>query len=133
MKENSFKLTKERSRRCPAQTVTDADYADDIALLANTATQAESMLHNLERAKSGIGLHANADKTEYMFFNQRGDIPTLKGGPFKLLDKFTYFGSSVSSTENNINMRLAKAWKAIDRLSVIWESDLTDKMKRSFF
>ena len=29
--------------------------------------------------------------------------------------------------------RLAKAWAAIDRLSVIWKSDLTDKMKRSFF
>ena len=30
-------------------------------------------------------------------------------------------------------MRLAKAWTAIDRLSVIWKSDLTDKMKHSFF
>ena len=29
--------------------------------------------------------------------------------------------------------RLAKAWTAIDRLSVIWKSDLTDKMKCSFF
>ena len=36
MKVNSFKLTKEKSRRYPAQTFTDADYADDIALLANT-------------------------------------------------------------------------------------------------
>ena len=30
-------------------------------------------------------------------------------------------------------MRLTKAWTAIDKLSVIWKSDLTDKMKRSFF
>ena len=30
-------------------------------------------------------------------------------------------------------MRLTKAWTAIDRLSVIWKSDLTDKMKRSSF
>ena len=30
-------------------------------------------------------------------------------------------------------MRLAKAWTTIDRLSVIWKSDLTDKRKRSFF
>ena len=28
---------------------------------------------------------------------------------------------------------LTKAWTAIDRLSIIWKSDLTDKMKRSFF
>ena len=30
-------------------------------------------------------------------------------------------------------MRLTKAWTAIDQLSIIWKSDLTDKMKRSFF
>ena len=29
--------------------------------------------------------------------------------------------------------RLTKAWTTIDRLSIIWKSDLTDKMKRSFF
>ena len=40
---------------------------------------------------------------------------------------------SVSSTEKDIDTRLMKAWTAIDRLSIIWKSDLTDKMKRSFF
>ena len=49
----------------------------------------------------------------------------------KLVD--TYLGSSVSSTETDINTRLAKAWTAIDRQSVIWKSALTDKIKRSFF
>ena len=38
MKENGFKLTKERSRRYPAQTITNADYVNDLALLANTPT-----------------------------------------------------------------------------------------------
>ena len=47
-KENGFKLTKERSRRYPTQTITDTDYTDDIALLANKRTQAESLLHSLE-------------------------------------------------------------------------------------
>ena len=70
---------------------------------------------------------------EYMCFNQTGDIYTLNGSTLKLVDKFTYLGSSVSSTETDINTRLAKAWTAINRLSVIWKSDLTDKMKRSFF
>ena len=48
MKENGFKLAKERSRRYLAQTITNAEYADDIALLANTRAQAESLLHSLE-------------------------------------------------------------------------------------
>ena len=71
--------------------------------------------------------------TEYMSFNQRGDISTLNGSSLKLVDKFTYLGSSVSSTEKGIHTRLAKAWTAIDRLSVIYKSDLTDKIKRSIF
>ena len=49
------------------------------------------------------------------------------------IDKYTYLGSSVSSTEKDIDTRLTKAWTAIDRLSTIWKSNLTDKMKRSFF
>ena len=133
MKENDFKLAKEKSRRYPAQTIMGADYADDIALLANTPAQAESWLHSLERAAGGIGLHVSANKTEHMYFNQRGDISTLEGGPLKLVDKFTYLGSSVSSTDTDINTWLAKAWASIDWISVIWKSDLTDKIKRSFF
>ena len=46
-----------RSRRYPAWTITDADYADDIALLPNIPAQAESLLHSLEQAAGDIGLH----------------------------------------------------------------------------
>ena len=67
MKENGFKLTKERSRRYLTQTITDTDYANDIALLANVTAQAKTLLHSLEHAAAGIGLHVNAHKTEYMF------------------------------------------------------------------
>ena len=101
MKENGFKLANERSRKYPAQTITNADYTDDIALLANSLALAESLLHSLKQAAGGVGLHVNADKTEYMCFYQRSDISTLKGGPLKLVNKFTYFGSSISSTEND--------------------------------
>ena len=94
----------------------NVDYIDDIALLANTSTQAESLLHSLEQAAGSIGLHINADKMEYICFNQRGDISTLKGGPLKLVDKFTYLESSVSSSEKDMNMQLVKAWTAINRL-----------------
>ena len=68
-----------------------------------------------------------------MCYNQTVNIATLDRASLKLVDKFTYQGSSVSSTEKDIDTRLTKAWTAIDRLSIIWKSDLTDKMKRSFF
>ena len=123
----------QRCRRYPAKTITDTDYADNIAILANTPNQYETLLHSLERAAAGLGLHVNAHKTEYMCYNQTGDISTLDGTSLKLVDKSTYLGSSVSSTEKDIDTQLTKAWTAIDRLSIIWESNLSDKMKRSFF
>ena len=100
--------------------------AVDIAILANTPNQAETLLHSLERAAAGIRLRANAHKTEYMCYNQTGDISTLDGTPLKLVSKFIYLGSSVSSTEKGTDTQLTKAWKAINRLSIIWKSDLTD-------
>ena len=133
IRENSFEMTKKRSRRYPTKTITDADYADDITILANTPHQAETLLHNLERAAADIGLHVNAHKTEYMCYNQTGDISTLDRTSLKLVDKFTYLRSSISSIEKDINTQLTKVWTAINRLSIIWKSDLTDKIKRSFF
>ena len=53
MKDNGFKLAneknknKKKNRRYPAQTITGADYADDIPLLANTPAQAETLLQSL--------------------------------------------------------------------------------------
>ena len=68
-----------------------------------------------------------------MCYNQTGNISIRDGSSLKLVDKFTYLGSSVTSTEKYIYMQLTKAWTAMDRLSIIWKSDLIDKMKRSFF
>ena len=68
-----------------------------------------------------------------MCYNQMGDISTLDGTPLKLVDKFMYLGSSVTSTEKDIDARFTKAWTAINRLSIIWKSGLTDEMKRVFF
>ena len=68
-----------------------------------------------------------------MCYIQTGDISTQDGTPLKLVDKFTYLGSSVSSTEKDIDTRLTKAWTASDKLAIIWKSDLTDEMKHSFF
>ena len=63
-----------------------------------------------------------------MCYNQTGD-----GTSLKLIDKFTYLGSSVLLTEKDTDTRLRNAWTAINRVSIIWKLDLTDKMKRNFF
>ena len=108
MKNNGFKLTNER-RRYLTHKNTDEDYADDIARLENTPAQAETLLHTLERTAADIGLHVNTDQTECMCFNQRGNISALNVSSLKLVDKFIYLGTSISSTETDINTRLEKA------------------------
>ena len=65
-----------------------------VLYLANTLAQAETLLHSLERSAAGIGLHINSHKTEYMCFNQTGDISTLNGSSQKQVDKFNNLGSS---------------------------------------
>ena len=90
-------------------------------------------IHIYKIIEDNLYIYVNALKTEYMCYNKIGDISTLDGTSLKQVDKFTYLGSSVSSTKKDIDTRLMKAWTAIDRLSIIWKSDLTDKMKRSFF
>ena len=102
MKEYGFALKEAKSRQNHAETITDADYADDIALLANAPTQGESRLHYLQKTVGDIGLHVNADKSDYICFNQV--ISTLNSCSLKLLDKFRYLDSNVLSTENDIHI-----------------------------
>ena len=69
--ERKWFYTKKISRWYPAQIISNAEDTDDMTLLANTPTQAESLLHSLEQAAGGIDLHVNADKTKYMCFNKK--------------------------------------------------------------
>ena len=66
-----------------------------------------------------LELHVNANKAEYMCYNQTGNIATLDGTSLKLVDKFTYLGSSVSSNEKDIDTRLlygCTTWTLTKRL-----------------
>ena len=86
----------------------------------------------MKYAAGCIGLHVNTNKTECMCFKREGAIFTLSGEHLRLEDKFMYFGSSVSSTESDVNICLVKAWTAFDRLSIIWKSDLSYKKPQKF-
>ena len=37
------------------------------------------------------------------------------------------------STESDFNIYIEKTWTTVDRLLIIWESDLSDKIKWNFF
>ena len=97
-----FTLQKARSRRHPAIYLTDADYADDIALFADSPEDAEKLLHILEASAANIGLHVNSKKIEYMTFNINGDIRSLNQTILKPVEEFIYLGSNIASSENDV-------------------------------
>ena len=61
---------------------------------------------------------------------KRGIISILSGKALKLIGQFTYLGSNIPSTENNVSICIiAKVWATINWLSIIWKSDPSDKME----
>ena len=87
-------MKKARSGRHIVETTTDADYASDLALLANIIAQAESDFHTLEEAASDIVLNVNVNKTEAMYFKQKDAITSLSGNLLKSMNQFTYLGNN---------------------------------------
>ena len=63
-------FAKRKSERYPAMKITDANYADDLAVLADVLKDAKFLLYSIERTAKEIGLYLNADKTEFIYFNQ---------------------------------------------------------------
>jgi len=49
----------------------------------------------------------------------------------KSVNEFVYLGRQ--STERGIEIRKAKAWAALDSLSTVWKSTLSEKLKKQFF
>ena len=130
-----FTITPRRSRQVGPLNITDLDFADDIALLSDTATQAQELLRNVENAALCVGLHMNAKKTQFMTYNQSTcvDIQTVDGNPLEEVKDFKYLGSWVRSTEQDIKVRKAMAWKACNKLTKIWKSSLPRQLKVKLF
>ena len=60
-------------------------------------------------------------------------VQLLYRKPLKLVDRFTYFGSHISSSESDVSLGKGKSNTAIDSLSIIWKYNIPDKIKRVFF
>ena len=116
--------------------ITDFDFADDISLLSDTAENACNLLQAVEEACHNIGLGINAKKTKAMPINiNAGDVivKTRDGTQLEVVDDYNYLGAWVASTERDISIRKAKAWKALHRMKKIWKSNLANQLKRRLF
>ena len=132
--ETGFTLNPRRSSRHPAATITDADFADDIALLSDTIEKAQLLLLRVEIAAESIGLHVNEKKTEYISYNQyESEIITLTGKQLKCVEDFKYLGSWINTSEKDINTRIGLAWAAAYKMDIIWKSTMNKELKIQFF
>ena len=112
-----FTLDRSRSRRHPAKVICGVDFIDDIALLSNTLEQSQLLLSRVETSAEQFGLHTNNSKMEYMKLNQsERDLKALNGESSKNVDDFLYLGSWTDCCSKDVNVRIGKAWSALQNL-----------------
>ncbi|MEE8288342.1 MAG: reverse transcriptase domain-containing protein [Nitrosomonadaceae bacterium] len=130
-----FRLVKRMSRRVKPIMVTDCDFADDIALLSEEIDQAQELLNRVEVEAGKIGLKINPDKTKFITYNQQplAGITTINGARLESVNDFKYLGSWINSTEKDIKVRKALAWKACNKMTKIWKSKLKRNLKIRIF
>ena len=122
IKKCCFTLKKKaKSRQYPAETMTNAAYANGLAQIH----QPKPNPYCIAWSKQAGGIYVNTNKIEFMCFKQ-GVISTLSGKPLKSVDQFTYLSSNISFTERDINICL------MNRLLIIRKSDLSHDVKWHF-
>ena len=133
--ELGFTLTPRRSSRHPAVVLTDLDYADDISLLSDSMEQAQELLNRVEIECAKVGLRLNAKKTEVITYNlpDHSPLTTTEGAVLKEVKDFKYLGAWVDSTEKDLKVRKALAWRALNGMNSVWNSSLPRQIKLSFF
>ena len=118
--EVGFQLERRQSRRKGHVVVTDLDFADNIALLSELINQDQDLLNRVETSAAQIGLVMNAMKTRIM---------TTDGTQLEVAEDFKYLDSWIDNSEKDFKARKAEAWRACNKLTKIWKSDLNQRDK----
>ena len=76
----------------------------------------------------------NASKTKAMLYKGTpAEIRTLDGSRLETVDDFKYLGAWIASSEKDISIRKAQAWKACNSMTKIWKSKLSRNIKVRLF
>ena len=70
--------------------------------------QAQDFLHHVQHNTAKIELHLNADKTEFMSFNQEQEavLKSFNNENIKKEDNFKYSRPWIDNTENDVKVRI---------------------------
>ena len=109
--------------------VRDLLYADDCDLVTHTGSDMQCIMDRLSEAYRAFGLTISLDKTVVIFQPAPGTVyvePSIytDGKKLKVVDKFTYLGSTINrfcSLDDDIALRLKKATGAFSALKhCVW-------------
>ena len=131
---------KRLSAKTRTRFITELQYADDCALVANTLQQLQEMLNTYTWAYEALGLKLNIDKTKIMCTPPEDHNNAIKIGEelLEYVAEFNYLGSLISEKANidsEIQHRISSAsrafWKLKDR--VFYNHDLSTKTKLAVY
>ena len=136
-----FTITPRQSRRIPAKTITDLDFADDIALLSDMIEQARKLLLAVEKECKAVGLDINAKKTKFISYNIMEEFQLSLADGTRInrsvtqagTQDFQYLGAWIDNTWQDIKVRKGQAWAALNKMDAIWKSSLKKETKIGLF
>ncbi len=132
-KKLGFSLNQTVSSHHPELTMTDTEYADDIALLSYTFEDTQSLLHKVEAAAREIRLPVDEKKNKYILYHHAGEMFTLGGDKLKCVHDFQYLRSWFGNTSKDMEIHIALAWSAPSKLNKIWKSSPSRELKIQLF
>ena len=83
-----YTLVNSNGRRHPAMKISELAFADDVALVTNTTTEAQILLHAVESYARKVGLYLNPKKTEIMICSGAPHLHAERNGQVRSLDGF---------------------------------------------
>ena len=102
-----WKREKRQGSRKPAVYITDADFADDLALISNHMEQAHQLLSRLEMAAETFSCMQTAKRWGICYSTRMRQIwKKLSGDLLKQVHDFKYLGSWISDSKNEIEVRM---------------------------
>lgn len=116
--------------------LTHLRFADDIAIIATSVEDLQSMLEDLQQASCKIGLKMNINKTQFM--TQDGvDHIEVNGQKIQRVPHYIYLGQMLSLDKNaqkeEIKRRIRLGWAAFNKLEDVLKGKLPMSLKRRVY
>lgn len=82
-----------------------------------------------------VGLGVNTKETKYLTYNneESGTVKTEEGTELERKEDFNYLCSWIDSTEKDMKIGKAQAWRALTKMKNVWESRVSRDLKIRFF